>query len=66
MNKFNCYINSIGSKYSNLTNYEIFRIWGTFKPVNEWDRLRFREELVKRGYVSWDEINTKYDCVRIK
>lgn len=64
MSEFNCYINPIGSKYSKMSNGELHEVLNTFKSVNAHDRLRFREEIVKRGFVSWDEINTKYEIVR--
>ncbi|MCK9544474.1 MAG: hypothetical protein M0R03_20845 [Novosphingobium sp.] len=50
------------TNFSKLSDYRIHKIW----TLNVFDSLKevhdFRKELVKRGFVSWDEINTKFEC----
>lgn len=48
------------NKFSNLTDKDIHWLWSK-ELITPSDMQGFREELVKRGFVSWEEINTKFE-----
>lgn len=52
------------NKFSNLTDKDIHWLWDK-ELIMPSDMYDFRTELVRRGFVSWDEINTKFECVEI-
>lgn len=48
--------------FSTLTDKEIREKWSLGGFENEQELFLFRQELVNRGFVSWDEINTNFVC----
>lgn len=50
------------NKYRFLSNKKIHEIWNKGQFKSEKDIQLFREELVRRHFVTWEEINTSWDC----
>jgi len=48
--------------FSKLSDNKIQKIWSNNDFESKEEIYEFRKELVKRRFVSWDEINTKFEC----
>lgn len=51
--------------FKNLSNEEIHKIWSEELCESSEEIYEFRKELVRRHFVTWDEINTKFVCEKI-
>jgi ATP-dependent Clp protease, protease subunit len=54
------------NKFRKLSDKKIQEIWSKNQFTNDKEIHIFRKELVKRGFVSWDEINTKFECIPLR
>ena len=51
--------------FKRLSNNQIHKIWSENNWKSKEEIHKFRCELVRRSFVSWDEINTKFICEAI-
>jgi hypothetical protein len=54
------------NKFSFLSNDKIHKIWAENRWESKEELYQFQQQLVLRGFISWDEINTKFICEEIK
>lgn len=52
-----------GNKLNNITDKVIHQIWNDAHILSQHEICLLREELVLRGFVSKEEITTKFECI---
>lgn len=50
--------------YKKLSDKEIHEIWNNERFESHEEVDEFQKELVRRGMVSWEEINTKFEIIK--